>query len=103
MGIQEKEFIDCYREMMAEKGGVNITTDGLATLTAACVLKQTLEGLKKPDKYSMTIPQASAILGMDCIASGEGQGLNTDEDQAGWDALVYCAEIITGDKADWRS
>ena len=110
MGIQEKEIIELFREMQAERHGAKITAEGLAVLTAARVIKRvmekcaieicgSIESLKQPDKYAMTMSQASASLGMDWIASGEGQGLNTDEDQAGWDAMVDLAEAITGEKA----
>lgn len=110
MGIQEKEIVELYREMQAERHGAKLTSDGLAILTAARVLKRAMEkcaieicgaieGLKQPDKYAMTLPQARAILEMDCIAYSEGQGPETDADFAGWDAMVEQAEILTGEKA----
>lgn len=43
MGIQEKEIIKLFREMMSERYGANISIDGLAILTAARLLKRTLE------------------------------------------------------------
>ena len=110
MGINEREMIEKYREMLAEKKGVNVSTDGIAILTAARIMKRVMEkctlevcgaieGLKQPDKYAMTMPQARAVLEMDCIAYDGGQDLNTDADSLGWDAMVEWAEILTGEKA----
>lgn len=43
MGLAEKEFIDCYREMMAERHGAKLSPTEIAILAAACVINRTLK------------------------------------------------------------
>lgn len=43
MGAREKEFINCYRKMKAEKQGTDLTSTDLAILTAAGILKEVME------------------------------------------------------------
>ena len=96
MGIQEQEIIEKYREMLAERKGVNITTDGLAILTAARILKRVAEKCcieicgaieqSQLDQLKLTLPQANAIIDMD------DHGYACDE----WIELLKLAETVTG-------
>ena len=107
MGIQEKEIIELFREMQAERHGAKVTIEGLAVLTAARLLKRTMEKcaieicgsieqLQPETKLVLTFPQAKAVLEMDNIAGDVGLEL---EDHAGWDEMVALAEVMTGEKA----
>ncbi len=110
MGIQEKEIMEMYREMLAERKGVNITLEGLATLTAARILKGTMENccLKICDSleqlrekinsfdFTLTLQQAMAVIDMDDIGFDEGLGPETKEACDGWGELLTQAEAITG-------
>jgi hypothetical protein len=108
MGIQEKEIVELFRKMKAERHGANITSEGLATLTMARVIKRVLEkctieicgALEHPQ--AMTMSLARAILEMDCIACSEGQGPHTDEDYESWLAMVEQAKTLTGEGTPWR-
>ncbi len=113
MGIYERDIIEKYREMLTEKGGVNVSTDGLAILTAARVLKQTMEkcalevcgsidihreAINSFD-FTLTLPQANAIIDMDNIGHMKGLGPEPESRQ-GWGELLTQAEAITGRIAD---
>ena len=108
MGIQEKEIVELYREMQAERGGAKITSDGIATLTAARVLKrvmekccievcESIEASQPKYELKLTLHQANAVIDMDDIV--EGIGPPTEEAFQGWDELLTQAEILTGRKA----
>jgi hypothetical protein len=108
MGIQEKEIVELFREIKAERHGANITSEGLATLTMARYIKQVLEKCcveicgAIEQSQPMTMSQARAILEMDRLACGEGQGPETVAVADGWGDTVEQAEILTGEKAVWR-
>lgn len=94
MGVQEKEIVELYREMQAERGGAKITPDGLATLTAARILKRTMEKcaieICEAIELKLTPQQANAVIHMDNHGYSKSQG---------WDELLTQAEAITGRKA----
>ncbi len=101
MGDREKKFIDCYRKMRLEKGGVDITKDGLALLTAACMLSQAIDDHRNlPPDLNITFQQASAIIDMENNGYSEGLGPETKEACTGWGELLTQAEAITGRTAD---
>lgn len=111
MGIQEKEIIELFRKMKAEKGGTKITSDGLATLTAARVIKRVMEKCcievcgaieqSQPEyELKLTLHQANAIIDMDNHGYSEGFGPKDERACEGWGELLELAELITGRTAD---
>jgi hypothetical protein len=43
MGLREKEFIECFREMKCERHGAPISDDAVALLAVGRMLNRTLE------------------------------------------------------------
>lgn len=111
MGIQEREIIEKYREMLAERGGVNVSADGVATLTAARVLKRVLEKccievcgvveqLQPEPELRLTLHQANAIIDMDNHGYSESLGPEDEGACEGWGELLELAETVTGRTAN---
>ncbi len=111
MGIQEKEIIELFRKMKAEKGGTKITSDGLATLTAARVLKRVLEKCcievcgaieqSQPEyELKLTLHQANALIDMENHGYSENLGPDDEGACEGWGELIALAETVTGRRAD---
>ncbi len=108
MGTQEKDIIELFREMMAERRGANVTSEGLATLTMARILKRTLEkccieicGVLEQSQ-PMTTSQARAILEMDRIACDGGHEPKNNSEIIAWDAMVEQAKNLTNEGTPWR-
>jgi hypothetical protein len=112
MGINEREIADTYIKMYSQLAervptGTGFGTEVAAILTAARVLKRTMEkcaieiscSIDQVRPPSLTLSQANAIIDMEDHGYSEGLGPETETADAAWDEMVVWAEAATGRKA----